>query len=803
MNVIAKLRIPFLVALLAACSPLFASTLNWVAGSNLPNPCSNMAVIVDSGAGLMYLVGGNCPTNSLIGFYSSTVAPANWSLLGVPLDTTRISPGAAMDPSVAGQQLVYGGSEGTNSPLNTVGSGSLIDPNNNFNNVASMSVARAYEGYATDGGNAYAIGGIDDQGNVLASMEYFNANGSWVHSTAMPAARWAFPAVDDGAGHIYVFGGGSTTSSASVSNTVYLYTVATKSWSTLTPMPVATRESAAALGPDGNIYVVGGSSGTAALTTVQVYNLASQSWSLGVSLPVALRSAAATVDAQGHLLVLGGIGATGQIVATTWSTQALNQPDSIPVITSVPGLVGNSFSPYSYQATATGNPQPTFALVSGPAGMKLNSATGLITWTPTATQTGAVPVTIQATNRAGSVNQSFTISVEGPPPTAPTGLVEVSATDVTAKVRWNASTVPGGAPIYYRLTEEFCRSGRGGGCSTVVFADNITGTTAVMTGLKPGFDYFPTVSAVANGHVVAGSSASVPTTAVPTPQNLKITSVKETTAVLTWTIPTGTSAAGFKIIGINGTVVTVGNVRSYAITGLTPNTPYSVYMSAFDAYGYQSNGSAAVSFQTISPPVLSLTYGKVAGVVGQGLIVLQSSTASAGVPLVVSTNTLPAPVFSFTAGPKGMGVNASTGAVTWNPVSGTPGSYTATVTAKNALGSTSISFPYTVYAAGSDILAPTQLAYPPVLVSQTATSATISWTAATDNVGVAGYNVNLGYSLFAPNEPTYTVIVKSAGQGTQFTVTGLTTGVPVWMGVAAYDAAGNVAGISPPVMVIP
>jgi len=800
-----QLKAALPIACLACATLLSASPLQWNAGNPLTTPCSNMAVAVDSSGGLVFLLGGNVPANPLTGLQAGNLYPLGWAYLAVPLDTTRVGAGAAMDPSTPGQELVYGGSE-AGTAISSAGSGGLTDVNNSFNNVANMSVARAYLGYATDAGNAYAIGGMDDQGNILSSVEYFNANGRWVSVKAMPTARWAFPAVDDGAGHIYVFGGGTTSSAASVSNTVYVYTVATNTWATVASMPAATRESAAALGPDGNIYVVGGSSGAGALNTVQIFNLASQSWSLGVSLPAAVRSASAVVDAGGHLNVLGGIDATGKLVSTTWTTQVLNQPDSAPVFTSLPSLVGSSLVPYNYQPAASGNPQPTYSLVSGPAGMSYNPKSNLLTWTPSATQTGRFTVVVQAINRAGAIEQNFVINVQGPAPTPPTGVTVSGITDVSATLQWKASTVPGGAPITYRISQVVCHSGRGGGCGTVIYADNISGTTAAISGLKPGLGYAPTVSAIANAHVVAGGSVSFVTTSVPMPQNLVISAVTQTTATLSWSIPPHTSAASFEIINMSVKVLAKvpGNLRSYTVTGLTPNTYQGLYMAALDAYGYSSGASPTIYFQTLSPPVLSLTNGRVVGVIGQSLMVLPSATASAGVPLNVISYSLPAPGYTLSSGPKAMAVNAKTGAVTWSPVTGAPGSYTAVVKATNSQGSATIKIAYWVYAAGTDVLAPTQIAAAPTLASHTATSATIAWTPATDNVGVVGYNIYVTTTLSANGQPNFTTVyAKSPGTGTKFTISGLTTGVAQYIGVAAYDKAGNVAAISPGLMVIP
>ena len=86
---------------------------------------------------------------------------------------------------------------------------------------------------------------------------------------------------------------------------------------------------------------------------------------------MAVTAAGGAVDALGRLVVLGGADGNGVDLATTWVSQQLNQPDSAPVFTSsAPPLAINQV-PYSHANTASGNPQPTYQLIAGPAGMQV------------------------------------------------------------------------------------------------------------------------------------------------------------------------------------------------------------------------------------------------------------------------------------------------------------------------------------------------------------------------------------------------------------------------------------------------
>src|SRR3989454_7141497 len=71
----------------------------------------------------------------------------------------------------------------------------------------------------------------------------------------------------------------------------------------------------------------------------------------------------------------------------------------------------------------------------------------------------------------------------------------------------------------------------------------------------------------------------------------------------------------------------------------------------------------------------------------------------------------------------------------------------------------------------------------------TSSSLTLSWSASTDDVGVAGYRVYRDGTLV------------TSPSGTSASITGLSTGVPYSFTVSAFDAAGNVSTPSAPLSV--
>ena len=96
-----------------------------------------------------------------------------------------------------------------------------------------------------------------------------------------------------------------------------------------------------------------------------------------------------------------------------------------PVFDSQPVTAGTAGQTYQYQAQAHDpNGSSLFYLLdSAPAGMTVNSQTGLVQWAPTADSPASVRVTLQVYNlRGGYADQDFTVAVAGgasPPLFAP------------------------------------------------------------------------------------------------------------------------------------------------------------------------------------------------------------------------------------------------------------------------------------------------------------------------------------------------------------------------------------------------
>ncbi|MCY1016926.1 PQQ-dependent sugar dehydrogenase [Pyxidicoccus sp. MSG2] len=162
--------------------------------------------------------------------------------------------------------------------------------------------------------------------------------------------------------------------------------------------------------PSGNVTVnVAPTQGDADIT---VQDGASLSFTAGNWNTPRTVTLAAAPDADG----LGGVAtitvaAPGLDARSVVATEVDDEPLA-PIITSTPittAVVGN---PYRYDVEAEARPAPTYSLVGTvPAGMALDAATGLLSWTPSAA--GSVDVVVRVSNgEVPDAEQSFRITVK-------------------------------------------------------------------------------------------------------------------------------------------------------------------------------------------------------------------------------------------------------------------------------------------------------------------------------------------------------------------------------------------------------
>jgi hypothetical protein len=594
-------------ASLFAGASLGAAPLTWFPGTALNEPRSGAATVVTPNGSIMIFGGNPLGSSNALVYGQKNVQP---------IPSTRIGPGAVALSS--GQFFVYGGkqtdtaSSVTRSVLSYNPVPSTVDDPNVFT-VSPMNSSRYDLAYASDAsGYAYAIGGLGNNNAVLASVErYDSISDTWTYMASLPTGRYHFGAVFDGTNTIYTFGGRTNVTAGNETATVLGYTISGAAWSTLTAMPVATAGSAAIKGADGKFYVIGGTASGVVTNLVQVYDPGSGTWQLSTPLPAAVSVAGGAVDTLCRLVVMGGADGNGVDLATTWVSQQLNQPDSAPVFTISAPPIAVYQVPYSYTNITSGNPQATYQLIVGPAGMQVDRYSGVITWTPQADQLGSNVVTIQASNSSGTTNRTFTINAIGPTPGTPTNMVVTDLEENSVTLSWDPVTPVVGS-MTYTLFYRYVTGGKGGSRAYyAVLASNIPTPSVTISGLAAASSHTYALEAVAAGAASGRSQDITITTLTPQPPtNLRVTGLTSRSVTLTWDPPTGPEpVASYEVwgwidngvtssiyaTGITNTAVTIG--------GLVPGSSHEWGVRAHDALGNVSAFDFAAGGQFILNPV--------------------------------------------------------------------------------------------------------------------------------------------------------------------------------------------------------
>lgn len=758
------------------------SSVTWAAGPDLPAGRTDISAFLGSNHDVN-VVGGN--SSSVLRLASSGV---NWTN-GQPIDAALKSPAVALTSH--GSVYIYGGIKGNSASEE----GWLYDYyGGDSQNIGNLNTPRGNLGSAVDSlDRIYAIGGLDDNNRVINSVERYNAHSDeWEFVSPLPAPRQNVASTATRSGQIYVFGGQNSTGLTGITATSYRYDPGTNAWITVAPMPIATTDSTAVFAPDDHIYVLGGRTSGGATAVVQIYDPVADLWELGESLPAPLYNHGAAIDSLGRIVVVGGTNTAGGAIANVTRSQRLDIPEVAPAITSLPATAGSLDTFYTYDINASGNPEPTYSLISAPHGMVINSATGLITWQPIDGQTGAQSVTVQATNRVGSTTQDFVINVlaDTLAPTAPTELSVVSVNTQSVTLSWTAATDARGVD-HYDILEGFRSGWRGRSTSYRVIQSGITATTATITGLAPLSTHKYTVQAVdaagnksRNSNVVVASTQSAPTLkyyangAINGPVDGKANFPIQLQLVATANpAPTFVIVAGPDSIALHPNSGLLTWLPTAADVGL-----HNVTVRASNAIG----SSELVIPLNIAPdlPVLSTrivpnsdgTVGAVAGIPFQLQAIDSSHTIS---------------TFELVAGPLGMSIDAQTGLATWTPTAADAGTTQVTIRATNSAGNTEITSSFETYFTS----APSNIR----VTHLTALHPLASWDAPIGEGAdeIAGYAV-LAIARYRSGRfsKTHSVRIDVPGANTSTELIGLLSGKTYSIYVNAYnaDAKRGVAG---------
>jgi chitodextrinase len=388
---------------------------------------------------------------------------------------------------------------------------------------------------------------------------------------------------------------------------------------------------------------------------------------------------------------------------------------------------------------------------------------------------GRAALAIRATALAVLLGVALPVAAQDiKPPTVPTGLRAAVASPSRINLAWNASTDNVGVKGYQ-----------------VFVNDVMVGTTMARwfqhNGLVAGTTYNYRVNAFDAAFNYSGwtvtpvaAKTSLDTTPPSVPSGLAGMAVSNTQINLTWKASTDNVGVKGYYVYLNDVALGITTTPSYKHTGRTPGTAYNYRVSAYDAVPNHSAWTAPVAVKTTGTAPSDATPPSVpSGLAGTAVSNTQinltwtAATDNVGVKgyqvfvndVVVSTTTTPS--FQHT------GLAAGT-------------TYNYRVNAFDAASNYSGWTP-TPVAVKTTLVTPLDTTPPSVPSGLTGTAASntqinLSWTAATDNVGVKGYQVFLNDAVIGTTATT------------SFQHTGLTASTTYKYRVNAYDAASNYSG---------
>jgi chitodextrinase len=353
-------------------------------------------------------------------------------------------------------------------------------------------------------------------------------------------------------------------------------------------------------------------------------------------------------------------------------------------------------------------------------------------------------------------------------PSTPNGLAASSPTMSSVSLSWGASSDNVGIAGY-----TLYRNGAAIGSTTATTYQ--AGGLACGTGYTFSVDAFDAAGNRSGRATVTASTSACPpppdSTPPTTPTGLAASGATPTSITLAWSASNDdVGVAGYGLYR-NSTSVGSTSGRTYTFSGLSCGTSYQLAVDAFDAMGNRSPRSSVSAATTPCPDATAPTApsGLATSSVTQSSIKLSwtASTDNTGVTgygaYINGTATGSTITTSYTFSALSCGTNYSLAVDAYDAAGNRSGKATITASTSACIADTT----------------PPSVPQNEAFTGVSQTTIGLSWSAATDNIGVAGY------SLYLNNVKVGTTT------GTSYTYTGLACGTSYTVGLEAFDAAGN------------
>ena len=401
----------------------------------------------------------------------------------------------------------------------------------------------------------------------------------------------------------------------------------------------------------------------------------------------------------------------------------------------------------------------------------ISSSPYTTTWNSTTTADGTYTLYAAAEDSSGNyATSSESITVENTPvniSSISSGTPGQTSATITWTTNQNASST-----VLYGTTTAY-----GFASSSTSF---VTSHSITLTGLTASTTYDYDVQATnAAGSYATSSNETFTTAASASPPNIAsiASSTSATVATVTWTTDqSATSQVVYGATAAYGSSTSSASLvtsHSLGVTSLTSSTTYHFAVVSTNAEDLTSTSSDQTFTTATNPPAISN-------------ISASATTTSATITWTTDESSNSQVVYGTTTGYGSASSSASDVTSHSLTLTGLAASttYDYEVVSTNSSSQTSTSTNQTVTTAssgGGDTQAPTtptNLAATPVSASEI----DLSWTASTDNVGVAGYKIYRDGTQVATDT-----------SGTAYADTGLTPSTYHAYWISAYDAAGNVS----------